>query len=331
MKICTQCILPETFPGIQFNDEGVCNICLRAPKPETVKKHKTRYRQKFENLLKSIPRDRDYDCLVCYSGGKDSTFTLDILKNSYGLRILAFTLDNGFISPRARENIGSVVEKLDLDHIYFKPRFGLLRSIFAKAAEEVLYSEKSLERASTICTSCISFVKFPALKMAIEKSIPLMGYGWSPGQAPVQSSVMKTNPTLIRATQDTVLQPLQERFGNEVRTYFLEEEQFAKKDNFPVNVHPLAFLDYDEEKIHKQITELGWVQPDDTDPNSTNCLLNAFANEVHIKQFGYNPYVFEIANLVREGLHDRETSIRKFSEKPPDSLLDYARSRLNLR
>ncbi len=26
-KRCTRCILPETFPGIEFNDQGVCNYC----------------------------------------------------------------------------------------------------------------------------------------------------------------------------------------------------------------------------------------------------------------------------------------------------------------
>ena len=27
MKRCTKCILPETFPGIEFDEEGECNYC----------------------------------------------------------------------------------------------------------------------------------------------------------------------------------------------------------------------------------------------------------------------------------------------------------------
>jgi len=331
MKICARCILPETFPGISFDDEGVCNFCRKSISSGALEGEKERYRAKFEKILETLPRDGEYDCLVAYSGGKDSTYTLDILKIRYGLRLLAFTMDNGFISPRAKENIESVVEKLDIDHIYYKPRFGLLGKIFRTAASEVLYSEKSLERASTICTSCISFVKFPSLKMAIEKSIPLMGYGWSPGQAPVHSSVMKTNPALIRMTQNTVMAPLVDHFGEEVRAYFLGERHFGLKDRFPVNVHPLAFLEYDEGRIMDRISELGWVKPDDTDPNSTNCLLNALANDVHIRQFGYNPYAFEIANLVRNGYMDRGEGLEKMADAAPPELVEMARVKLGLR
>jgi len=28
MRRCTRCILPETFPGIEFDEDGVCNYCL---------------------------------------------------------------------------------------------------------------------------------------------------------------------------------------------------------------------------------------------------------------------------------------------------------------
>lgn len=27
LKRCTRCILPETFPGIEFDEDGVCNYC----------------------------------------------------------------------------------------------------------------------------------------------------------------------------------------------------------------------------------------------------------------------------------------------------------------
>ena len=31
MKLCTRCVLPETFPGIKFDEHGVCNHCRTAP------------------------------------------------------------------------------------------------------------------------------------------------------------------------------------------------------------------------------------------------------------------------------------------------------------
>jgi hypothetical protein len=239
-------------------------------------------------------------------------------------------MDNGFISPVAMENIRRMVEVIGVDHIFFKPRFELLKKIFAKAATEVFYSRKSLERASTICTSCIGIVKFVTLRIAIEQEIPFIGYGWSPGQAPVRSSVIRTNPILVRATQKALQEPLVQRFGDEVNAYFLEERHFAESARFPYNIHPLAFLEYNEEKIYKRMAELGWKRPEDTDFNSTNCLLNAYANYVHQQQFGYNPYIFEIAKMVREGIMSREEGLLRVSDSSQTEQINLVKERLEL-
>lgn len=330
MKTCTRCILPETFPGIKFDEHGVCSHCKDFKGIEALNENKREYEKKFTDLVE-LSRDKgSYDCMIAYSGGKDSTYTLKVLKERYNLRILALTIDNGFISERAFKNMCSVSDNLGVDHIIFRPRFDLMKKIFLKSSENDIYSKKTLERASTICTSCIGIVKFVTLKTAIEKSVPLIAYGWSPGQAPVQSSVMKVNPQLIRATQAATLGPLSKLVGDEVRAYFLGEEHFALSDRFPHNVHPLAFLDYNEDRIIKEIGEIGWEEPDDTDSNSTNCLLNAYANDVHIKRFGFHPYVWEIANMVRAGVMDREEGYRKIYDEQSGDLLEVAHKRLGI-
>ena len=312
MKVCKKCVLPETFPGVTFNSEGICNHCQSFKGTDAIEGQKKEYDGRLISLIKEHKGKGTYDCLMCYSGGKDSTYTLDILKNRYSLSILAVTFDNGFISPVAMENMRKVVENIGADHIIFKVRFDLLKKIFSTAAKTELYPKKTLERASTICTSCISFVKFITLKMAIEKRIPFIGYGWSPGQAPIQSSIMKTNPALIKMTQRVIYDPLYKIAGDDIKPYFLEERHFENKEAFPYNIHPLAFLEYNEEKIFNRMKELDWQKPEDTDANSTNCLLNAFANQLHEKTYGYNPYVWEIANMVREGVMTRDEGMKKF-------------------
>ena len=89
LRICAKCVLPETFPGIRFNGEGVCNICLDYEGVENLQTKKTEYKEKFETLIKEYKGKDIYDVLMCYSGGKDSTQTLTILKQEYGLNILA--------------------------------------------------------------------------------------------------------------------------------------------------------------------------------------------------------------------------------------------------
>lgn len=330
MDICTKCILPANFPGVNFDDDGVCNHCRSFKGCEALEEQKRKYEQNFLDLLEQYKGKSEYDVLMCYSGGKDSTYTMEIFKEKYGLSMLAVTFDNGFISPQAMDNMKTVVEKMGVDHITFKVRFDVLKKIFSAAATSELYPKKTLERASTICTSCIGFVKFIALKAALEKEIPFIGYGWSPGQAPVQSSVMKNNPRLLRMTQKVVYDPLYKIAGDAIRPYFLEEKHFSNPDKFPYNVHPLAFLEYSEEKIFNRLKKIGWEKPDDTDPNSTNCLLNAFANQVHESLYGYNPYVFEIAKMVREGVMDREEGIKRFSEETPLELINFAKERLDI-
>lgn len=330
MKICTRCILPETFPGTKFDEEGVCTQCLSFQGIDALQEHKKEYEGKFLALIEKYRRNSSYDCLMAYSGGKDSTYTLKVLKERYGLNVLALTIDNGFISEQAFRNMCAVTDNLGVDHMIFKPRFDLMKQIFRRAAEDDIYSKKTLERASTICTSCIGIVKAVTLKTALEKGIMLIGYGWSPGQAPVQSAVIRTNPALMKATQSTIQGPLSKVAGDGVNVYFLEERHFLDAERFPFNVHPLAFLEYDEESIVRDISSIGWKNPTDTDSNSTNCLLNAFANDVHIKRFKFHPYVWEIANMVREGVMTREDGYKKIYGTQAPELLKIARERLGL-
>ncbi len=114
---------------------------------------KKKYKQKFIELLKQeVDRsrhyngqnnNRPYDVLMAYSGGKDSTYTMSLLGNKYKLRVQAVSFDNGFISPAALTNIKNVTDKLGIDHIFFKPRWDLLKKIFSAAAERELYAKKT--------------------------------------------------------------------------------------------------------------------------------------------------------------------------------------------
>lgn len=324
MKYCKQCILPETFPGIRFDDQGVCNHCRTYRGEEATASLKQNYEKKFCDLLQKERKASSYDILVAYSGGKDSTYTLDVLVNRYQLRVLALTFDNGFISPRAEENIRTVCGNLKSDLLVIRPNPAILHDIFRVAALEELYPLKTLERASTICTSCIGLIKNLILRTAIEKEIPFVGFGWSPGQAPVQASVMKTNPALTRQALQTIYRPLHRIAGDAINPYFLGEQHFDKPELFPWNVHPLAFLQYSEAAIINRIKTFGWVKPDDTDPNSSNCLLNAYANHVHRQRYGFHPYIWEIANMVRAGIMSRDEGLAKCDPPENEQLVMYS-------
>jgi predicted PP-loop superfamily ATPase len=332
MKICSRCVLPETFPGINFDQQGVCNFCREFKGGVHLESEKKEYLAKFQEIIKRIKGKGGYDCTLSYSGGKDSTYTLYLLKEVFKLKVLAITFDNGFISGKTYENIRTVTENLGMDSIIFKADFRLLKKIFAAGVEKTMYSAKALERASTICTSCIGFIKFTVLKIALEKTIPIMAWGWSPGQASVRSSIMKMNPALFKATQEMYRKPMYEIAGEGVNRYFLSNEHFKNPEAFPYNVNLLAFMEYDEQKIIKKIWEFGWVAPKGLGSNTTNCMLNSFANEVHIRKHRFHPYVFEIAGMVRYGVMPRDEGMNKiYQDRDNAEVIDSIKVKLGLK
>jgi len=333
LTLCSNCILPGTFPGITFDEKGICNYC-RKDKPiiEKSQERKATYREKLNALVREIKgRGTPYDVLTAYSGGKDSSYTLKILREQYDLRIIALTFDNHFVSPLAWENIGKVVDHLKVDQMTFRPPWEVLRSVFTLTANEDIFPLPTLLRASAICTACIGLLKSLALKTALEMNIPLVAYGWSPGQAPIQSAILKTNPALIRQNQKALRSTFPEGLEEPLRSYFLPDRYYEIfQDRFPFNIHPLAFFEYDEKRIELELNGLGWRHPTNTDTNSTNCLLNALANERHLARHRFHPYVWEIANMVRQGVMTREEGLEKIYSPQDPSQVAYAREKLGL-
>ena len=341
MKVCTSCVLPETFPGIKFDADGVCQHCLRHEKvPEhRHRETKERFHLKYKEITRKIRGKGNYDALMAYSGGKDSTYTLRYLSQETGLKVLAITFDNGFLSPTAHQNIRTVTNALDVDHIFYTVGLPRAKIAFRRSATEDIYPMKSLERASSICNTCMYLAKGIILKTGIEKGIPMIAYGRSPGQAPVQSSVMKLSDSMVRQNQGLMRSCLEPLMGEGMEPYLLQERHYRMieeqerffEGSFLYNVHPLAFIDYDEDEIVRIITQMGWVEPSDTDSNSTNCLLNSFANLVHMKKFGFHPYAFEIAGLVREGVMSREEGLEKLGKEPSQEIVDTVRNSLDIK
>ncbi len=332
LKICARCILPETFPAIRFDQEGVCSYCRQDEKAAgEADERKGRYRERLDSLVEEWKgKAPTYDAILAYSGGKDSSYTLKLLRETYDLRILALTFDNHFVSPAAWENIRQVTNHLHVDHMAFRPSWPLMKSIFVLAAREDIFPAPTLLRASALCTACIGFVKSVTVRTALEMSIPFAAYGWSPGQAPIQAAIMKTNAALLRQNQKAWRSAFEGEMDRRVGRYLIPDSYYELyRDRFPHNIHPLAFFDYNEERIVSELREIGWKPPEDTDSNSTNCLLNAFANQCHLTRHGFHPYVMEIANMVRQGVMTRQEGIKKIYTPQDRDQVAFARRALD--
>ena len=330
MKLCTKCVLPETFPGIKFDEQGVCQYCRTVKSVDTLSEDKERYRKKFEDFLAENTGKSEYDALVGYSGGKDSSYVLYLLKKVYGLKVLAVTLDNGFLPDRTMKNIALLTDTLSVDHVFIRPPFELLKKIFQGSYKKNIFSAKTLTRAAPMCTACIAFSKFGTLRIAIDKGIPMVAYGWSPGQIPLASSFHKNKASMLRTTNKVLQEPLQDLAGHEIDPYFLEQRHLENDNALPYNVSPLAFLEYDETKIRAILAQFGWKAPQEVDANTTNCLLNALAITRHEELYRFHPYAFELAKLVREGAMGREEALEKLNEAPSPAVVELVKEKLGL-
>jgi hypothetical protein len=318
---CTKCILSENFPRIKFDAAGVCNFCNNELLHATESENIETAIQEVSQLIQKFKGKSQYDAIVCYSGGKDSTYTLKLAVEKYGLRILSFTLDNGFISPVAFSNIEKVVSALGIDHYTYRPSYKFMKDLFKISSLENIYSPKTLTRISSNCNSCISIVNITALKMAIEKDIPFILAGFTLGQIPSNTIYYQNNYNFFVESRKPILDKLKNALGDGVSQQMeIAPHLLEKVKSFPYNINLLCMEDITENEIIEKILPLGWKKPADVDGCSTNCRINVFNNYVHVKKFGYSPYELELSHLIRKGLLSREEALEKLFDQPKDQI-----------
>ena len=111
LRRCTRCILPETMPFIEFDDDGVCNYChgyrpKNTPKPI----------EQLKQLVQPYKR-KSQDCIVPFSGGRDSSFALHMIVNELGMKPVAYTYDWGMVTDLGRRNISRMCAALGVENI----------------------------------------------------------------------------------------------------------------------------------------------------------------------------------------------------------------------
>ncbi|MBV22389.1 MAG: hypothetical protein CMI57_02745 [Parcubacteria group bacterium] len=113
LKICNRCIIDESVSGTSFDKKGICNYC----KTHDILDKLFPINDKFLDIIEKIKKDGSkgkYDCIVGLSGGRDSTFTLYLVKK-YGLRPLAVHFNDGFGNPVSGLNMKKALEKTGVE------------------------------------------------------------------------------------------------------------------------------------------------------------------------------------------------------------------------
>jgi N-acetyl sugar amidotransferase len=166
MKRCIKCNLPETHETITFDAQGVCNICNQ----QVFKRESIDWGQRRKDLDSLVAEYRgkyDYDCLVPFSGGKDSTWTLYHLVREYGIKPLVVRFDHGFMRPNLEANVKRVVTELGVDLHTYTPNWKIVRKLMLQS-----FLEKG-----DFCWHCHTGIFSYPMWVAIEKRVPLIFWG----------------------------------------------------------------------------------------------------------------------------------------------------------
>lgn len=112
LKRCTKCILPETMPYIRFNEQGVCNYCLNY-KP----RNKPKPKEELFRLVEPYRKKDGLECIVPFSGGRDSCYGLHLIVKELKLKPVTYTYDWGMVTDLGRRNISRMCAELGVENI----------------------------------------------------------------------------------------------------------------------------------------------------------------------------------------------------------------------
>ena len=168
MKYCKKCIMPDTRPGIKFNEEGICTGCINYEKRKEIN-----YKVRFEELKELCNQYRGmngtgYDCAIAVSGGKDSHYQVYVMKELMNMNPILFSVEDNFTMTEAgKHNLKNISEEFGCDIISMKPNIKLQKKITRKIFEK--YGKPTWLIDRLIYT-------YP-LRMAMKFNTPLLVYG----------------------------------------------------------------------------------------------------------------------------------------------------------
>ncbi|MCA3158797.1 MAG: glucosamine 6-phosphate synthetase [Burkholderiales bacterium] len=127
LRRCTKCLLPETMPYIRFDAQGVCNYCHHY-KP----RNKPRPKEELFGLVEPFRRKNGDDCIVPFSGGRDSCYGLHLIVKELKMKPITYTYDWGMVTDLGRRNISRMSAQLGVENIIVADDIALKRRNIAK-------------------------------------------------------------------------------------------------------------------------------------------------------------------------------------------------------
>jgi N-acetyl sugar amidotransferase len=167
MRYCKRCVMPDTRPGIRFDDAGICYPCRTAEKIR-----QTDWGKRWKELEEFADNYRGsngnyYDCIVTVSAGKDSYYQTHIMKEKLGMNPLLVMVDNFSWTETGKHNWKNLRAAFGVDAHVFSLNPRVCKNLFRKALEKLGSPTWYFDKA---------IYAYP-LQIAIKLGIPLVIYG----------------------------------------------------------------------------------------------------------------------------------------------------------
>jgi DNA-directed RNA polymerase subunit K/omega len=316
--ICKNCILVDGFLGIEINKDQLCDFCADPThKNPNWSKREIKNEQRKDKLndwnqtLKEMQRAHKgscYDCVIGYSGGKDSTSLVDTFVNEYHLNPLLVSVDTGFMTEVAKQNMKDTLNKINMfeNHILIEDAI----PTFKKLYYHYFFNHNSPEKALTveICHKCTDLIHTIVFKETLKRNIPYVIIGFSPDQiaryfyeTPLEGIIADGSPLNIFNEEES-----------DLKWYLNQEDKEKMQIKCPRLLYPYHVMDYDEQEIISRLEVKELIQKGKGDPILTNCHVVKAALFHDFYRYGVVTYALQYAELIRQ---EKDPIKRKKSRK----------------
>lgn len=310
--------MPNTYPGISFDANGVCSHCTEFTKKEPLGE------QALLDILRTKSGDQ-YDCIVGISGGKDSCYVTYLAKQHYNLRTLAVCYDFPFLCDLARDNIRRVCNALDVDLIVIKSTNNLER----KLMRNHLISLSSTGTSWGQCIFCHYGIEAILFNVAKERGIPFILGGitkyelWNPGSRTrfAANRLKKLSiPDILRfafyqSKAYLYLVDQRRQFKMPAANQFDVYRRAKMPKDGPTSLNMFDYIQWDQNLIETTLMrETGWIKPLKSVSWRYDCVLEPFLDYTYKKEFGISTVGIYLSHLVRDGGISREEALSSLME-----------------